>query len=596
MTWTQTAQALLYYTEQNWTKDPERDFSKFINDCWLPARITKTPERRYLDPKRVTECIDGADQYESTVPCLLYLMWASPKTAQKYNKKQDIYYLGPHPKTPRFTTVEEVNTSFIEREGFLRHLLMHQLDFYQQRTYQWPWSAVEPPLLHALNSFEAVPCGPDNPNPFLQLMVRVKPKESARQLEPGHQQQDAPEGDDDDVVLESDGEDNELDIDNTVRQARPDPEHKAPGHTPAVGGQLVPRASDSIHRLLLRICSPNSFGLECVTKLLPELSTKCLEGKDSEGNTVLHIVARYKFACDESKPAREELLRIIKGLVQKHPTSIGELNRNSESPYIHRIKTYQSAKGHVKQAITAHELREDPIAYYLRQQCIRNYGRQKALEFLHAPEDEERDQEPHFYLNLSGKRYEGKEFKRTQVEAFLKWLELDNILKFVRIVPFTIVADPLPDGTFPGQAERRRIGTSIGTNSVLEKGSRPNNCEVVFQYLKEDVKVKTIYEIAVKEANIESPNIPPHTDEAIIDCLTANSLPSSPSHELVIEPHWPQILIWDWQKVDISLHVLKKCAPNVETVCLYTSGSDAILESWSSSEGLIKLQQVGTKI
>jgi len=586
MTWTETAQALLYYTEQNWAKDPGRDFSKFINDCWLPPRITKTPERRYLDPKQVAECIAKADE-QSKVPCLLYLMWASPRTAQKHNKKNDFYYLGPHPKAPRFTSIEEVNTSFSEREGFLRYLLTHELDFYQQRTYPWPWSAVEPPLLHALNSFEAVPHGPDNPNPFLQLMVRVKPKESASQLEPGHQQQDDPEGDDDDVVSSGD-EDNGFGTNNTTKLSQS--EHKVLDHTLAVGGQPLPRASDSIHRLLLRICSPNSVGLECVTKLLPELSKKCLEGKDSDGNTVLHIITRYRFACDESKPAREALLGVIKGLVQKHPASIGELNCNFESPYIHRVKTYQRARKQQKQTITAHELQGDPITFYLRQQCIRNYERERALELLYAPDDEEREQEPHFYLNLSGKRYEGKKFKRTLVEAFLKRLELDNILKFVRIVPFTIVPDPLPDG------KRSRAGIEAGVNNTPEKGPRPNNCHVVFQYLKENIKVKTIYEVAVKEANIESPHIPPHTDEAIIECLTIPSSPPSAHQELATGlPCWPQILTWDWQKVDISLHVIKKCAPDVETVCLYTSGSHAILESWSSPEGLIELQQVGVE-
>ena len=594
MTWNETAQALLYYNDKNWTKDPKRDFSEFINECWLPSRVTNTPEKRYLDPKQVAQCIAEADQeHMAKVPSLLHLMWA-PNMVQKRNKKTNIYYLSPNPNAPRFTTIAEVNTSFSEREGFLRYLLTHPCNLYQQRAYPWPWHAVEPPLIHALNSFDAVPCDPDTPNPFLQLMVRVKPKESASQLDPDHhQQQDAPEGDDDDVV--SDEEADGPDINNTTstKPSTSQPERKVHhNHTLVARGQHAPRASDLIHRLLLRICSPtNNLGLECVTKLLPELSNKPLEGKDSDGNTVLHIMARYKFVCDESEPARDELLQVIKGLVQKHPASIAELNHNFESPYIYRIKTYQRTKRQLEQTITVHELQEDPIAFYLREQCIRNYERERALELLYAPEDEGREQEPHFSLNLSGRRYEGKEFGRTQVEAFLKRLELDNILRFVRIVPFTIIADHPPDVKPPGQAGRRRIDT----NNMLEKGPYPNNCQVVFQYLKENANVKTIYEVAVKEANIESPHIPPHTDEAIIECLAGTGSLPSQHQESAIEPYWPEILTWDWQKVDISLYVIKKCAPNVETVCLYTSGSDAILESWSSSEGLIELNQVGTK-
>src|SRR5690606_13661561 len=98
---------------------------------------------------------------------------------------------------------------------------------------------------------------------------------------------------------------------------------------------------------------------------------------------------------------------------------------------------------------------------------------------------------------------------------------------------------------------------------------RPNNCEVEFDYLRNDINVKAIYEIAVVEANLNDRSVPPHTDDAIVKCLAP--------------PFSDHIMTWDWQKVDICSELLTRVAPNAETVYLYTSGSNAILRSWSSA-------------
>ena len=54
--------------------------------------------------------------------------------------------------------------------------------------------------------------------------------------------------------------------------------------------------------------------------------------------------------------------------------------------------------------------------------------------------------------------------------------------------------------------------------------------------------------------------------------------------------------VWDWQRTDLSSEVIAKAAPNVSQVNLYWGGNNAVLRSWSESEGLSQLKKLDTVV
>jgi len=565
-------QALLFYTDQEWisyqrTHGGNADMEAFLRDCWLPASATaKTDvrERYRIDSQMVMDSLSEVMK-EYHTPTLLHLICgqAKWKVVKVLDKPSGKYRIKANPGVVRFTGLEQVNATFEKRGELVRYLMRGHHTLYKRL----PLSSQEvpPPLIYALDKFKHLPIGS---NPFLQLFVSEDPEESARQLDPFTQQGGEAQEEEEEPVDMDEGEE----------------EEGEESIEPSLSGDAVSQVESQsvpdpgwIHELLPRICSADAAGLDCVIKLFPKLSKDRLALQSKEGNTVLHLAARYKYACDESKEARGKLIQVIRELVAKYPEAVGVLNKDGESPYLHRIKTYQTKEG-----VSSDILPDDPITFYLKQLCISRNEPGKTLKLLYAMNDEKREQEPRFYLNLSGTTYYKKQFSRTRVESLLETLSLDNILKFVKIVPFTVLDDDtdaeLDDHDSTGLKETQFDGIDSSAALAHREDGPPNNCEMVFDYLRNAAKVQAIYEVAVEESNIEDKKYPPHTDDAIAQCLVA--------------PFSDHILTWDWQKIDICSELLRKVAPNVETLYLYTSGSNAILRSWSSTEGLIELPNV----
>jgi len=125
--------------------------------------------------------------------------------------------------------------------------------------------------------------------------------------------------------------------------------------------------------------------------------------------------------------------------------------------------------------------------------------------------------------------------------------ECENWLKYVRLPEFH--CDPkAPD--------------------ELHKGPRAD-ARIIFDSLRKR-NVDCILEITVPDC----PNHP-HSDESIIHCL--NGL---------------QVKRLDWRKPDLSVKTILKAAPDVEEICLYSSGNQDVLIHWASYEGLYRLQKV----
>ncbi|KAL1855204.1 hypothetical protein Daus18300_011205 [Diaporthe australafricana] len=69
-----------------------------------------------------------------------------------------------------------------------------------------------------------------------------------------------------------------------------------------------------------------------------------------------------------------------------------------------------------------------------------------------------------------------------------------------------------------------------------------------------------------------------HSDQAIAKCLQGF-----------------KVEIWDWKRMDIPTHIIfEACKDHVRTLYLYCSGLKAVLESWASVTGLVRLEKLET--
>lgn len=91
----------------------------------------------------------------------------------------------------------------------------------------------------------------------------------------------------------------------------------------------------------------------------------------------------------------------------------------------------------------------------------------------------------------------------------------------------------------------------------------------IFNWLRKNHVKKIIKVIVVDDGDIA------HSDSAIRDCVQGFD-----------------VLKWDWKKVDLCSEVIYEAARNVEEVTLYSSGNNAVLLGWSSSDGFLKFPKV----
>lgn len=126
----------------------------------------------------------------------------------------------------------------------------------------------------------------------------------------------------------------------------------------------------------------------------------------------------------------------------------------------------------------------------------------------------------------------------------------------------------------PTKRERREeyaLNHCVGvlTNTASSKGKGLRHMCAIFQWLKQ-CGVKSVLDVTVID-DVE----PSHSDEAIEACV--NGL---------------DVRVWNWYKADLCCDVLLKSAARVKDVTLYSSGNNAIMAGWLSSEGLAKLDEV----
>jgi hypothetical protein len=101
------------------------------------------------------------------------------------------------------------------------------------------------------------------------------------------------------------------------------------------------------------------------------------------------------------------------------------------------------------------------------------------------------------------------------------------------------------------------------------KGKGLKDLIKIFDWLRKNHVKKIIKVIVVDDGDIA------HSDSAIRECVKGFD-----------------VLKWDWKKVDLCSEVIYEAARNVEEVTLYSSGNNAVLLGWSSTDGFLKFPKL----
>ncbi|KAK6829857.1 efflux pump aflT [Apiospora arundinis] len=102
-------------------------------------------------------------------------------------------------------------------------------------------------------------------------------------------------------------------------------------------------------------------------------------------------------------------------------------------------------------------------------------------------------------------------------------------------------------------------------------GSGRADLQIVFNWLKDEKKVKKVFRVIVDD--LQEPS---HQDEAIEACLRD------------IEG----VGTWDWKKIDLSPDIIQNAARHAKIVHLYWSGRNIALRAWSEDRGLRQLEHL----
>ncbi|PNP51064.1 hypothetical protein THARTR1_08292 [Trichoderma harzianum] len=188
---------------------------------------------------------------------------------------------------------------------------------------------------------------------------------------------------------------------------------------------------------------------------------------------------------------------------------------------------------------------KDPVADAIRSHCLHNFDRDRIAKCLYQP-GEERDID----FDLSGLP------SPTISNAFLK--SLSNHLKFESILKYVALPKLALD-------DPEEIDGENGEKTISPaKKKTVADLRAVFNWLRRN-GVKSIITVRVIDYGH-----PCHSDEAIEEALEGF-----------------QVENWDWKKVDLCTDVIAASSNQVKSISLYSSGNNAVLMGWASSEGLL---------
>jgi hypothetical protein len=114
------------------------------------------------------------------------------------------------------------------------------------------------------------------------------------------------------------------------------------------------------------------------------VTAKWMAAVDKHGNTALHLAAVYDPpSAQDPKEALDSQLQLVKQVFQSYPQALSKANHNGSSPYQHRVYTFD--QWYRKQSSAPGvDMREDEIAYFLKDKIMHLSDREKTIRLLHG--------------------------------------------------------------------------------------------------------------------------------------------------------------------------------------------------------------------
>ncbi|KAF8250914.1 hypothetical protein K440DRAFT_659149 [Wilcoxina mikolae CBS 423.85] len=298
------------------------------------------------------------------------------------------------------------------------------------------------------------------------------------------------------------------------------------------------------------------------TALLPILHNLKYETvicPDKNGNTLLHLVSAFNFAPAinfNPKPDPEILKPIQFDLVEKiislFPNALTDekaaRNKAGESPYRYRVSTFRKSvsRREKSEKVSTRPPHEDKIAELLKDWYM-HLKRDEAIEYLYE-DGPECAPEIHFDLMELENIPVDSAVGQDSLKGLITRLNFETILQYVRLNP---------------PFSKPRGGEQVKANgySCIE-GIGRKDFESMFNLLANKGVKKIIKLMVTDDKDI------PHSDVVIEELKKF------------------EIEDWDWRKVDLCCETLFKAAPNARKITLYSSRNNAVLRSWSGTDGL----------
>ncbi|KAH6689409.1 hypothetical protein BKA61DRAFT_742753 [Leptodontidium sp. MPI-SDFR-AT-0119] len=266
---------------------------------------------------------------------------------------------------------------------------------------------------------------------------------------------------------------------------------------------------------------------------------------DSKGENALH------------KAARKNRLKIAAFLLQKDPHLIRECNEKKISAYgIVAVVDKNRTGGSSEMAILLREsilrLPSDEVEMKEKRSLLFGEARGKNI-FLDLSKFEVFGKDPSLdfsqYIASIGKP------PKTPAQTSLAVVEspFESFLEFVQ----------LPD---------LQCNTTSQCLCAVDSLRNVRETTTVFDYLRRNGVTHVL------RVNVQDCLIHPHSSTDIVKSV----------QNLHVQE-------FDWRKRDLTINVLQEAVPDVESLTLYTSGSEALLEHWASKGGLIRLSKL-TKV
>ncbi|UKZ68919.1 uncharacterized protein TrAtP1_009937 [Trichoderma atroviride] len=198
---------------------------------------------------------------------------------------------------------------------------------------------------------------------------------------------------------------------------------------------------------------------------------------------------------------------------------------------------------------------EDPVADAIRSHCLHNFDRGRIAECLYQP-GHERDID----FDLSG--LPDPTISKSLLKCLSNNLKLESILLYVALPKLTL------DKCEETSGENGKNGENGEKSTSPVKKSKVADLRDVFDWLRQN-GVKSIITVTVIDHGH-----PSHSDEMIEEALKGF-----------------QVENWDWKRDDLCTDVIAASSNQIKSISLYSSGNNAVLMGWASSEGLLNREK-----